>query len=144
MFYREWDRSGFPLLDWMFQNEHEGLDMRNWFLLSGPGWIAAILAIGIPAQANQTELEDRWWPLQALPKGVVRTSKEFPAPRLAFEMMIQSVAGLAARAVNEKKGDELVWVESGNLDLNDWLARWLAMHPNIETSGPLGPWELVD
>lgn len=113
-------------------------------MVSGPGLIAAILAIGIRAQANQTELEDRWWPLQALPKGVVRTTQEFPAPRLAFEMMIQSVAGLAAKAVNEKKGDELVWVENGNLDLNDWLARWLAMHPDIEASTPLGPWELVD
>jgi hypothetical protein len=34
---------------------------------------------------------------------------EFPASRVALQMMAQSVAGLAAKAVNEGRGDELVW-----------------------------------
>jgi hypothetical protein len=38
-------------------------------------------------------------------------------------MMAQAVAGLAAKAVNGGRGDELVWVESGNRDVEDWFAR---------------------
>jgi hypothetical protein len=59
-------------------------------------------------------------------------------------MMVQSVAGLAAKAVNEGRGDEMVWVDSGNPDVEDWLARLLSAHPALERSGAFGPWELVD
>jgi len=73
---------------------------------------SALLLAGLfcagPALVGQTE--DRWWPAQSLPKAVARTSsqQEFPAPRAALQMMVQSVAGLAAQAVNEGRGDELV------------------------------------
>jgi hypothetical protein len=59
-------------------------------------------------------------------------------------MLIQSVAGLAAKAVNEGRGDEMVWVESGNQDVEDWFARVLAAHPALKKSGAFGPWELVE
>jgi hypothetical protein len=90
--------------------------------------------------------EDRWWPVQTLPKVVVRTSnqQEFPAPRAALQMMVQSVAGLAAQAVNERRGDELVWVDDGNANLEDWYARLLVARPELRTPGTFGPWELVD
>ena len=42
-------------------------------------------------ESNGAEPEDRWWPVQSLPKTIVRTE-----PRAALQMMIQSVAGLAA------------------------------------------------
>ncbi len=32
----------------------------------------------------------------------------------ALRMMLQSIAGLAAQAVNEGRGDEMVWVDEGN------------------------------
>jgi len=56
--------------------------------------------------------ESRWWPPQAMPKALVRTpnGNDFPAPRASSEMMVQSVAGLAAKAVNDGRGDEMVWV----------------------------------
>ena len=48
-----------------------------------------------------------WWPVQALPRGIVRTVpwQSFDAPGTAYQMMVQSVAGLAAQAVNEQRGD---------------------------------------
>lgn len=94
--------------------------------------------------AGAAENEERWWPVQVLPKAVVRSAREFPGPRAGLDMMVQSVAGLAAGAVNEGRGDELVWVETGNADLEDWLNRWLAKQPKIRLSESFGPWELVD
>ena len=96
--------------------------------------------------ATEVQGQNRWWPEQALPKAVVRTPSqhEFPSPRLAFQMMVQSVAGLAARSVNEGRGDELVWVDNGNVDLEEWYARLLAAHSDLKQAGTFGPWELVD
>ncbi len=98
----------------------------------------------LPVFAGQAD--DRWWPVQAMPKAVVRTAnqQEFPEPRAALQMMVQSVAGLAAKAVNEGRGDELVWVNNGNGDLEKWYARLLASHPDLATPGAFEPWELVD
>jgi hypothetical protein len=88
----------------------------------------------------------RWWPVQTFPKAIVRTGsqQDFPKPRLALQMMVQSVAGLAAQAVNEGRGDELVWVCNGDGDLEKWYARLLAQHPGLATRGEFKPWDLVD
>jgi hypothetical protein len=90
--------------------------------------------------------DDRWWPTQAFPKAIVRTTNQqkFAEPRLALQMMVQSVAGLAAKAVNEGHGDELVWVDNGNGDLQTWYDRLVAQHPQLAISGAFGPWDLVD
>lgn len=98
----------------------------------------------MPVFAGQTD--DRWWPVQAFPKAVVRTAnqQEFPEPRAALQMMVQSVAGLAAKAVNEGRGDELVWVNNGDGDLEKWYARLIASHPALAKPGAFEPWELVD
>ncbi len=98
----------------------------------------------MPVWAGQTE--DRWWPMQTLPKALVRTTdqQEFPEPRTALQMMVQSVAGLAAKAVNEGRGSELVWVNNGGGDLEKWYARLLAGHPDLEKAGVYAPWDLVD
>src|SRR6185503_8923892 len=90
--------------------------------------------------------ESRWWPTQAMPKALVRTGNRngWPAPHAACEMMIQSVAGLAAKAVNNGLGDEMVWVGTGNRDVEDWLARRLKQHPQLEMRGIFDPWALVE
>ena len=59
-------------------------------------------------------------------------------------MMLQSIAGLAAKAVNEKSGDEMVWVDNGKGDLEEWYSRFLSEHPNLEKRGTFAPWQLVD
>jgi len=106
--------------------------------------LALALFSALPLFAGQTD--DRWWPVQAMPKTVVRTAnqQEFPEPRIPLQMMVQSVAGLAAKAVNEGWGDEVVWVNNGAGDLEKWHARLLASHPDLATPGFFGPWELVD
>src|SRR6185369_200243 len=114
----------------------------KWFDPSTPLLLAGLL-IAIAARAGQNE--DRWWPVQTLPAAVVRTvSQEAGASRIAVQMMMQSVAGLAAKAVNEDRGDEMVWVNTANVDLEDWYARLLATHPNLKQPGIFGSWELVD
>jgi hypothetical protein len=85
-------------------------------------WLTLQLGLAAPADAP-----DRWWPKQTLPKTVLRTSSQldFPAPRQALQMMVQSVAGLAAGAVNEGRSDEMVWVGNGRGDLEEWYSRLL-------------------
>ena len=79
-----------------------------------------------------------------MPKALVRLQNEFPAPRAACEMMAQSVAGLAAKAVNEGRADEMVWVGIDNIDIEDWLARLLKRQPQLELRGTFALWDLVD
>src|SRR4051812_24534217 len=105
--------------------------MRKYFCLT-------LIAAGISLSA--AEPSERWWPVQALPKSVIRTSRNYAGAGRGTDMMLQSAAGLAAKAVNEGRGEELVWVDTGNVDQEDWFARWLAKHPQIKTNTSLGPW----
>src|SRR4051794_24471741 len=68
---------------------------RMLLLLLGVAWLGAGPGVA-------TEIEDRWWPTQLMPKAIIRTTNQlhFPEPRFAFQAMMQSVAGLAAKAVN--------------------------------------------
>jgi hypothetical protein len=122
--------------------------MNGWIkrsLLDGPIPILVMaLLIAVPVFAG--EEDDRWWPTQAFPKAVVRTTnqQQFPEPRVALQMMVQSVAGLAAKAVSKGRGDELIWVNNGDGDLEKWYARLLVQHPDLATPGTYEPWDLVD
>jgi hypothetical protein len=100
--------------------------------------------IAAPVFAGQED--DRWWPTQAFPKAVLRTTnqQQFPEPRVALQMMVQSVAGLAARAANQGRGHELVWVDNGGGDLEKWYASLLVQHPDLATPGAFQPWDLAD
>ncbi|MGZ4962844.1 MAG: hypothetical protein ACXWKG_16815 [Limisphaerales bacterium] len=90
----------------------------------------------------------RWFPTQTFPKSIICTvnQQEFPKPRLAHQMMVQSVAGLAAKAVNEGRGTELVWVNNGEGDLEKWYGLLIGRHPEVvpAPSSELDPWSLVD
>jgi hypothetical protein len=81
-----------------------------------------------------------------MPKALVRLTNQndSAATRRSYEVTAQSVAGLAAKAVNEGRGDEMVWVPTGNLDEEDWLARWLKRHPQVEMRGASDLWTLVE
>ena len=104
---------------------------------------AALILSCLPLRAAADE--SRWWPVQAVPKALVRLQNDrLPEPRAACEMMAQSVAGLAAKAVNEGRADEMVWVGIDNLDVEDWLARLLKRRPQLELRGTVALWDLVD
>ena len=106
--------------------------------------LVALASTAQPAGADQTMVASRWWPTQAMPQGIVRMDDRFPEPRAASEMMAQSVAGLAAKAVNEGRADEMVWVATGNVDIEDWLACLLKGEPRLKLRGTVALWELVD
>src|SRR5206468_8308333 len=93
--------------------------------------MSSLVAHAAETNWNSTPVANRWWPVQAVPKALVRATNQsqFPSPRAAHEMLAQSVAGLAAKAVNEGRGDEMVWVATDNVDVEDWFARWLKRHP---------------
>jgi hypothetical protein len=98
------------------------------------------------AASTGTADDDRWWPVQKLPCAIVCTTslEHFPAPHGPHHMLVQSVAGLAAKAANAGTGDEMVWVTSTNRDLEDWYHRFIANHPQLTTQDDVEPWELVD
>jgi hypothetical protein len=82
-----------------------------------------------------------------MPKALMRTKiqNEPGSLRASCAMMAQSVAGLAAKAVNEGRADEMVWVAvEDNVDVEDWFARLFQRHPQLELRGTFGPWDLVD
>jgi hypothetical protein len=74
---------------------------------------SVMIANWVFSVASGADADYRWWPIQKQPKAIVRTSMtmlkegEFSPEH----MMIRSVAGLAAQAVNDNKCDELVWVD---------------------------------
>src|SRR6185503_10277466 len=100
---------------------------------------AMIVVLSLCAAAGAEEA--RWFGKQALPKAIVRAKAEGSVP---MGMMVQSVGGLAAKAVNEGRGDELVWVLTGNADLERWYAGWMRAARSVEMRGEMGAWELVE
>ncbi|QHI69930.1 GxGYxYP domain-containing protein [Tichowtungia aerotolerans] len=99
----------------------------------------------------------RWWPEQAMPKGLVTVETSDMKPVMEpcgksvtslnmgpEHMMVQSLAGLAAQAVNDGRGDEMVYVNLwDNTDYNLWRTRVLE-YPGIEDRGVSKPWKLVE
>ena len=106
-------------------------------------WLVPVLML---MPATTAAAESRWWPVQTLPKALVRTEnwQRFPAPNGAYQVMVQSVAGLTAKAVNEGRCDELVWVGTDHVDLEHWYDRLRARRPQLQVRGVLRSWELVD
>jgi hypothetical protein len=68
----------------------------------------------------------------------------FPSQNGAYQITVQSVAGLAAKAVNQGRCDELVWVGTDHADLEHWYDRLLVRRPQLQVRGVLRPRDLVD
>jgi hypothetical protein len=105
----------------------------------------ALVPVASCAADATSDSEARWWPVQVMPKALVRLEqKDFSSAPASSEMLAQSVAGLAAKAVNEGRGDELVWIGSASADLEAWLDRLTARHRDLEMRGAFGLWDLID
>ena len=99
----------------------------------------------------------RWWPEQKMPRGLVTVDtsampkvaepngKIAPARNMGPEhMLAQSLAGLAAQAVNEGRGDELVYVNLwDNADYVLWR-RMILERTGMEDRGTSTVWALVE
>jgi hypothetical protein len=64
--------------------------------------------------------EPDWWPTQKAPAAFV--TAEWPLG-LEEQVILQAVAGLKARAVNEGRGDELVWMDQQQNRSQEWRDR---------------------
>ena len=109
-------------------------------------WLCALTPVSASyADDAAPSGEARWWPVQKMPKALILLEQnDFPPPRVSYEMVAQSVAGLAAKAVNEGQGDELVWIGTGSAKDQAWLARLLVRHADVEMRGVVGLWNLID
>lgn len=58
-------------------------------------------------------------------------------------LLVTSVAGLAARAVNEGRADELVWIEPRNRDYQIWYQS-MTNRLRVADGGLFKPWDLVE
>ncbi len=98
---------------------------------------------------------DRWFPVQAVPKGVVTSGlhegfEQVKSPGGqstigglgATHMMVQSIAGLAAAAVNRGELDEMVWIGANGPDYARWYGD-LVGRLKLQERGIYRPWELV-
>src|SRR5688572_2993859 len=106
--------------------------------------ISTVLLSTAPAMgmaADAPVAPDRWWPVQKAPRVVVRGV--LAEPDRAEHMLLQSVAGLAAQAVNEGRGDEMVWIdESRRPDYARWHAG-LVKRLGVGEEGPFSTLDLV-
>lgn len=127
-----------------------GLILCDVFVLSMVGCVQA---------ADRSE-ESRWWPVQKAPVGVVKTVayEDFESftdskgntTQGSFgtiHIMIQSLSGLAAQAVNEGRCDEMIWIEVGRQtalkeDYVLWYQR-LKEKMKFEERGVFDSWALV-
>ncbi len=116
--------------------------------------LIAICLVSNTAWAAQPA-DFRWWPIQQTAKAIVRTDftlmKEVLEPKshkptvsLGQEhMLMESVAGLAAQAVNEGRSDELVWIASSSPDYLLWYES-MTNRLQLADRGIFQPWELVN
>ena len=119
----------------------------------GRAWLTALLLASLAARAADSA-ELRWWPVQEAPQAVVRTDLGLMAeiaepggrkPNVWLgqeHMLVESVAGLAAQAVNQKRGDELVWIEPRRKDYPLWYQS-LTNRLRLPDRGLFKPWQLV-
>lgn len=103
--------------------------------------------LAICGTSNAYPADDaRWWPVQKLPRAVIRTPEpgDIPQPHDAYQFLLQSVAGLAAQGVNEGTTDQLVWVATGSPEIENWYPSTVRLHPNLVENPTLPVWELID
>ena len=87
----------------------------------------AIASVGCAAAQSQSD-DPAWWPQQRAPRKVVTvtrnslpTFKGDDLTRLCLaEMLLESLAGLAAKAVNDGAWDEMVWYDLNSQEYDTW------------------------
>ncbi|NDV95279.1 hypothetical protein D0T84_10145 [Dysgonomonas sp. 521] len=78
-----------------------------------PKIIIVIALVLLPNILAAWEYDGRYgWPEQKAPKKLIHCK---PASNVAEAMLLESLSGLAAQAVNEGKFDEMVWIDIDNL-----------------------------
>ncbi len=92
--------------------------------------------------AEPLNADGRWFPTQKPPAQVYSTADASPSSvRL---MLYQSLSGLAAKAVNEGRGDTMVWITRTNPESALWRGMYFRENPSVKDLGPLECWPLVE
>ena len=107
-----------------------------------------VLTLLIPLCLALASCQSRqaWIPSQNVPQNVISVVLEdtlCPEEREKMHILVQSVSGLAAKAVNEGRGDTMVWIQVPGPDYDHWYEGTLA-RLNVSPAGTLSAWELVE
>lgn len=127
------------------------------FNLRSATWLLfAVLGCGMSAVHAAHPAASRWWPVQRPPRVLIPTTPletfgsgdaadtSLPSGGLSAEhMLVQSAAGLAARAVNESRSDEMVWISVASPSY-EWWKEELVERLALDTESPHRPWQVVE
>ena len=117
-----------------------GITNPCFILLSGAFVFLGMLREPLANAAITDSLNASWWPAQEIPKGFVNAR---PSGDFGEQILLQGLAGLAAQGVNERRGDELVWLEGGGgACYADWKKRTVSRAP-LEDRGEYDVWKLL-
>lgn len=130
-------------------------------------FLASLLAFGslpffdsiaeaeVAAASSGDDALVRWWPIQKRPASVIRTTPIEDLPVVhgedgqqsqgtfgALSMLLQSLSGLAAQAVNEGRSDELIWIETNHPAYRRWYRETIE-RTGIVDQGQLDVWKLL-
>lgn len=114
----------------------------------GEGVMKRLLCIVLFCMAAIVSHAEQWqydgmfgWPLQKQPEKVIVCRNS--GLEWAEQMLLESLSGLAAQAVNEGRWDTMVWIDTGSRDYNDLLSRSLQALGIVQTR-EMNVWELLD
>jgi hypothetical protein len=110
------------------------------FRCTALSFLFLLTAIPCTAQTPAEVQSAWWWPEQQAPAKVVKCRRPAGPEE---QMLAQSVAGLAARAVNENISDEMVWIETAIPQYAEWYAACIRRLRAQET-GTKSAWELAE
>lgn len=80
------------------------------------------------------------WPIQKQPKSIIVCK---PSNNIAEAMLLESLSGLAAKAVNEGRFDEMIWIDTENKSYQKIYQSTLAAL-NISVVKEMDLWSLLD
>lgn len=112
------------------------------FVLLAAIWLAGCTWLELPGDSIQTpgnvvvdpsKKGSGYWPRQSVPAAYRRIAMNVPGQdhhgRSAHRITIASLSGIAARAVNEGRHDELIWMETNSDHYDRWREETLGVHP---------------
>lgn len=85
--------------------------------------------------------ETYWWPEQKIAEKIITCQVD--GNNHKERILSESLAGIAAKAVNEGKNDELIWVSVSTPALNEWFNRTIA-RLSPKSSQTMDVWQLLE
>lgn len=109
-------------------------------LISGFALVAQTGCVYRQSASTNVALSSDWWPVQKSADSYITVTNP---PTFGEQVLLQSLAGLAAKMVNDGRGHELVWMEGSPSVFNDWKQRTID-RLTISNSGSCDVWELLN